>query len=296
MIQEASFAPLEAEAGLNVPTIHVISDSLGDTAADVALAATAQFESAAIHIERLPKVTSIAQVSRYLDIHSSSDKKAPMAVFHTIVQKTLRDEIINELEKRGIYQVDLLGPALKTIEKITGQAPIERAGVIHRTDERYFRRIDAMEFFVNHDDGRNPQDLTEAEIVLIGVSRTSKTPLSMYMAYHGYRIANIPLAKGVEPPQELFDVDPWRIYGLISTAEVLQTIRKVRLGSEEVRAVAGSYCDLLCIQDELDEARKLMRRLGCIVIQTNGRAVEETAQIILDYFSRAETLYLQKET
>jgi [pyruvate, water dikinase]-phosphate phosphotransferase / [pyruvate, water dikinase] kinase len=116
----------------------------------------------------------------------------------------------------------------------------------------------------------------------------------MYMSFQGYKVANIPLAKGSEPPHELFDVEPHRLFGLISTPEVLSSIRNERLGSLEARQVAGSYADPICIQEELDEARALMRKLGCIVVHTNGRAVEETAQIIIGYFEQAEAMRLAR--
>lgn len=286
--------PLDAQGGAAVPTVHVISDSLGDTAADVALAAAAQFDHGTVHIERLPKVTNIEQVRRFILQREHDVAPENILVFHTIANKELRDQLQDELDRRGIPSIDLLGPALSAISRLTGEQPQGQAGVIRRTDARYFRRIDAMEFFVSHDDGRNPEELTKADIVLVGVSRTSKTPLSMYLSFQGYKVANVPLARGVEPPRELFDVEPFRIFGLLSTAEVLSTVRNERLGSLEARAVAGSYADPLCIEEELDEARALMRRLGCIVIHTNGRAVEETAQVILGYFQRAEALYEER--
>lgn len=289
--EERDAAPLSAPGGAFVPTIHVVSDSLGETAADVALAAAAQFEHGTVHIERLPKVTSVEQVRRFILESGHEVPCDKLLVFHTIANRKLREEIQSELERNGVHALDLLGPALDAIERLTGERPRGQAGVIRRTDERYFRRIEAMEFFVAHDDGRNPEELAKADIVLIGVSRTSKTPLSMYLSFHGYKVANIPLARGVEPPKELFDVEPFRIFGLISTPEVLSTIRHERLGGLEARQVAGSYSDPLCIQEELDEARALMRRLGCIVVHTNGRAVEETSQIILGYFLRAEAAY-----
>lgn len=285
--------PLAAQAGALVPTIHVISDSLGDTAAEVALAATSQFGVGAVRIQRLPKVTTLAQVKAYLDEHCG-DAQGRVLVFHTIVDSGLRTQVVEEFERRGIDSLDLIGPALGAVQRLTGLEPHIQAGAIRKVDDRYFNRINAMEFFVAHDDGRNPQDLTKADIVLVGVSRTSKTPLSMYMSFQGYKVANIPLAKGSEPPHELFDVEPHRLFGLISTPEVLSSIRNERLGSLEARQIAGSYADPACIQEELDEARALMRKLGCIVVHTNGRAVEETAQIILGYFEQAEALRLAR--
>jgi hypothetical protein len=283
--------PLDAQAGVGVPTIHVISDSLGETAADVALAAAAQFEAGVVHIERLPKVSTIHQVREALFEGPNQIDPSCSQVFHTIADPGLRRELEAELDLRGVPWIDLLGPALDAIERLTGEKPLGKAGVIRRVDARYFKRIEAMEFFVAHDDGRNPQDLAEADIVLVGVSRTSKTPLSMYLSFSGYKVANVPLAKGTEPPAELFDVEPFRIFGLLSTPQVLSTVRNERLGSLEAREVAGSYADPACIEAELEEARALMRRLGCIVIHTNGRAVEETSQVILGYYQRAEAAW-----
>lgn len=283
----------------NIPTVHVISDSLGDTAADVALAAASQFSWGAVHIERLPKVQDMEQVRAFLDVHQpkvmDNGDLQKMVVFYTIADTEFSAELEAELEKRQVGCLDLLGPAVREIAQLTGEEPSGKSGVIRRTDERYFRRIDAMEYSVNHDDGRNPEGLTEADIVLVGVSRTSKTPLSMYLAFQGYRVANVPLAAGTTPPPELFDVEPHRLYGLISTPEVLSEIRHKRLGDEKTRQVAGSYADPQKIQAELNEARGLMRRLGCIVIRTDNRAVEETAQEIIGYFETAE-LYRSQHT
>ena len=127
------------------------------------------------------------------------------------------------------------------LSSLIGVAPKGVAGVIHKTDDRYFHRIEAMEYFVEHDDGRGCDDLSGADIVLLGVSRTSKTPLSMYLAYQGYKVANVPLAHGMEPPKSIYEVDPMRLFGLISTVDVISEIRDSRLGNDYARAVAGSY-------------------------------------------------------
>lgn len=270
-----------------VPTVHVISDSLGDTAADVALAAASQFSSGAVHIERLPKAQSIEQIKLFLDSRLP-DNGQEAVVFYTIANPVLREELKWELDRRDIVSVDLLGPSVDALSRLTGEVPSGKSGAIRRTDARYFRRIEAMEFSVNHDDGRNTNELTQADIVLIGVSRTSKTPLSMFLAFQGYKVANVPLAVEMEPPHELFDVEPYRLFGLISTPEVLSEIRYQRLGSQEAIKAAGAYADADKIEQELKDARDLMRRLGCIVIRTNNKAVEETAQEILMYFEAAE--------
>ena len=265
-------------------TVLVISDALGETAASVALAAAGQFDEGAVAIERLSRVQDARQVKRYLESLAGAAKK--IAAFHTIVQDELRSEVAGLLVEQGIAAVDLLGPAIDTIAALTGLAPKGIPGIIHQTDERYFQRIACMEYTVEHDDGRGADDLSEADIVLIGVSRTSKTPLSMYLALQGYRVANIPLAPQMEPPQALFEVDPARIFGLVTTVEAIAPIRVQRLGTAQAQSAAGSYADPNAIELEFVYARSLMKRLGCFVVHTDGKAIEESATEIIERLNR----------
>lgn len=265
-------------------TVLVISDALGETAASVALAAAGQFDEGAVAIERLSRVQDARQVKRYLESLAGAAKK--IAAFHTIVQDELRSEVAGLLVEQGIAAVDLLGPAIDTIAALTGLAPKGIPGIIHQTDERYFQRIACMEYAVEHDDGRGADDLSEADIVLIGVSRTSKTPLSMYLALQGYRVANIPLAPQVEPPQALFEVDPARIFGLVTTVEAIAPIRVQRLGTAQAQSAAGSYADPDAIELEFAYARSLMKRLGCFVVHSDGKAIEESATEIIERLNR----------
>lgn len=265
-------------------TVLVISDALGETAASVALAAAGQFDEGAVAIERLSRVQDARQVKRYLESSAGTAKK--IAAFHTIVQDELRSEVAGLLVEQGIAAVDLLGPAIDTIAALTGLAPKGIPGIIHQTDERYFQRIACMEYAVEHDDGRGADDLSEADIVLIGVSRTSKTPLSMYLALQGYRVANIPLAPQVEPPQALFEVDPARVFGLVTAVEAIAPIRVQRLGTAQAQSAAGSYADPDAIELEFAYARSLMKRLGCFVVHTDGKAIEESATEIIERLNR----------
>lgn len=265
-------------------TVLVISDALGETAASVALAAAGQFDEGAVAIERLSRVQDARQVKLYLESLAGAARK--IAAFHTIVQDELRCEVAGLLVEQGIAAVDLLGPAISAIAAITGDAPKGIPGVIHQTDERYFQRIACMEYTVEHDDGRGADDLSEADIVLIGVSRTSKTPLSMYLALQGYRVANIPLAPQIEPPQALFEVDPARVFGLVTTVEAIAPIRAQRLGTAQAQSAAGSYADPDAIELEFAYARTLMKRLGCFVVHTDGKAIEESATEIIERLNR----------
>ena len=264
------------------PTVIVISDSLGDTACEVVLAASGQFDEGAFRLLRLPKVTSVEQVKSFVGPRVDADHR-DVAVFHTIVDPALRARVLDYLGMLHIRSVDLIGPTLAVLSSLIGVPPKCVAGVIHKTDDRYFHRIEAMEYFVEHDDGRGCDDLSGADIVLLGVSRTSKTPLSMYLAYQGYKVANVPLAHGMEPPKSIYEVDPMRLFGLISTVDVISEIRDSRLGDDYARAVAGSYAEPESVRSELAEARALMKRLGCFVVRTDGKAIEVSKASFSDF-------------
>lgn len=263
-------------------SVHVLSDSLGETGEMVARAVVAQFATDSFHIERLPKVSSPAQLRETVLSHCGLH----CIFFYTLVNPTLRAEM-ELMATEGVHAVDLLGPSVALLAEATGRRPTGEAGAMHRTDEEYFERIGATEFAVAHDDGRNPEELPLADVVLIGVSRTSKTPLSMYLAFKGYRVANIPFAPGMEPPKELFECDPRKVFGLVTDASVLTEIRRERM--REFGTFIPRYAEREAIELELEEARALMRRVGCIVIRTDNRAVEETAQEIIRYLDGAVT-------
>ncbi len=264
--------------------VLVVSDSLGTTGYEVARAARGQFEGVDIAIERLTKVGDAAVVEGA--VRQLLDEGRALSVLYTIADGSLRAEVGERLEAMGVNGVDVLGPAVQALGASSGVTPSGIAGSIHRTDEDYFKRIEAMEYFVEHDDGRGADDLDDADIVLIGISRTGKTPLSMYLAHLGYRVANIPLVPGVEPPASLYSVDPGKVFGLISTTEVVSTIRDRRLGNDLSRAVAADYADPERVRSEMDEARALIKKLGCITVRTNGKAIEESASEILERMRR----------
>ncbi|MDR0888366.1 MAG: kinase/pyrophosphorylase [Coriobacteriales bacterium] len=270
---------------MNSSVIHIISDSVGDSAAVIAEAAASQFTNGDCKTERLPNVTSVNQVAEFIDKHLNEANGEEIVVLYTIATRELREELQAYFASKNVAAVDLLGPSIAAIAEATGLRPAEEPGIIRKTDEEYFTRVEAMEFAVDHDDGRQPEGLTEADIVLIGASRTSKTPISIYLGTQGYRVANVPLAPETDPPKQLFDVERSRIFGLTSDPTLLSEIRYRRLGNAV--HVAGQYADPTYVQEDLDEARALMRRLGCIVIHTDNRAVEETAQEILRYYEAA---------
>ena len=276
-----------------LPTIHIVSDSVGLTAQAVARAAAAQFGVTNPNIEILPKATEFAQIESFLDEHAAYHNKhlgdSHILVFYTLVDADLRGRLARYAAAHdNIYAVDLMTGAIDAIAHLSGLEPSTKPGGLHVADQYYFRRIEAVEFAIAHDDGRNPQDLTRADLVLLGVSRSSKTPLSIYLAQQGYKVANVPLDLHTKPPKEIFDVERTRVFGLMTTPEVLVGIRSRRLGNASV--VAGSYADPEYVYQDLESARALMRKIGCIVVHTEKRAVEETAQEILRYYERTHPL------
>lgn len=280
------------------PTIHIVSDSLGKTAQAVARAAASSFDNPTPFMEIRSEITDAQTLSSELNEHLMEHRraygdKAPFLVFYTVVEPEMRKVLhAFEADNEQVLSVDILDESVNVLARATGKRPVGHVGAVREVNDQYFKRIEAVEFTISHDDGRNPQDLTEADIVLIGVSRSSKTPLSIYLSQMGYRVANIPLDPKTNPPEEVYDVDPTRLFGLMTSPEVLVDIRKKRLGAAQA-AVAGSYADYEKVCQDLDKSRALMRKLGCIVVRTDRRAIEETAQEILRYYSASHPLVLE---
>lgn len=259
-------------------SIHVVSDSLGETGEMVARAAAAQYDPGVFRIERLPRITSTHMLRETVTEHCGRH----CLFLYTLADPELRAEM-DRLCDAGVNGVDVLGPGVRMLEQVSGIGPTGETGALHRTDQDYFDRIEAMEFAVKHDDGRNPEGLLESDVVLIGVSRTSKTPLAMYLAFKGYRAANVALARGTGAPDELFEVDPRRVFGLVTRPELLMDIRTARM--RELGTFVPGYAEREAIEADLEEARAVMRRIGCLVIHTEDRAVEESAQEIIRHLA-----------
>ena len=264
-----------------LPTIYIVSDSLGATAHALARAAAGQFGVPDPYIEILPKARNFEEIVNFLTAHQEQCRAAGMkddlVVFFTLVDPVMRSQLRAFCQESGLHGVDIMSVPMHALADASGLAPSKNPGLLRATDEHYFRRIAAMEFTVEHDDGRNPQDLPDADIVLLGVSRSSKTPISIYMGMEGYKVANVPLALGIEPPKEIYQCEPSRIFGLMTTPDVLVGIRTRRLGTSGRGAatVAASYAEPEMVYQDLEEARALMRKLGCIVIRTDNKAVRD---------------------
>jgi len=250
--------------------LHIVSDATGETATRLVAALEAQFPDQPFEEVRHPRVETVDDLRFVVD--RAKGRRA--VVVYTIVEPELRDALRDFCRRAKLHYCDILGPALASIAKISGQPARMVPGVRHPLDSSYFKRIAAIEFAVKFDDGIGG-GLTAADIVLVGVSRTSKTPLSMYLGNMGYKTANVPLVRGIEPPKELFDLDPAKIVGLTIDAGRLAEIRQARV--RQMRANPKAYAELLEIYEELEHAEKIHRRLGCPVLDITEQSIEETA-------------------
>ncbi len=274
----------------SLPTIHVISDSMGNTAKTIARSAASHFGELDPNITVLPHVTSFDEIRSFLEKEQYMHRKLygddRIIVFYTLVIQELREDLESYLAKHpNIHAVDVLSDSIAAIEQVSGKVHNPIPGEQHKINDRYFQRIEAIEFTVNHDDGLLVQDLPEADIVILGVSRTSKTPTSIYLGQQGYKVANVPLVEGLDLPKEVYDVDRERLFGLITDPSVLVGVRKTRIGGQ--LGEQSRYSDIDAVTLELDRARTIMRGLGCVIINTKDRAIEETAQEILRHYNAA---------
>jgi len=257
--------------------LFIVSDSVGETAELVVRAALSQFNFNNYEIRRFSFVSDQDQV---LEMMEEADEGKSIIMF-TMVVPAMKEFLMNEIEKRNMPSVDLMAGLMELFEERLGMKPVGEAGLIRKLDEQYFRRIEAIEFAVKYDDGKDPRGLQKADIVLIGISRTSKTPLSMYLAHRNIKVANVPLVPEVSPPKELFDVKPQKIIGLTTDPYKLIEIRKERVKALGLQDNAN-YASIQRIIEELEYGDALMRKLGCPIIDVSARAVEESASIILE--------------
>ncbi|KGI85784.1 phosphotransferase [Exiguobacterium mexicanum] len=256
--------------------VFVVSDSVGETCELVVRAASIQFHENAIETLRIPFVEDEQTIH---DVVTQARAQGAVIAF-TLVNEEHRALLVQLGRAHDVKTVDLLGDLLDVLAGQLGESPREKPGLIYRLDEDYFRKIEAMEFAVKYDDGRDPRGLKKADIVLVGVSRTSKTPLSQYLALKRYKVANVPLVPESRPPEELFDLPPDKCVGLIISPDKLISIRMERLKSLGLKPEAD-YAQLERINRELEYARGIYERIGCEVIDVTNKAVEETAGIIL---------------
>jgi [pyruvate, water dikinase]-phosphate phosphotransferase / [pyruvate, water dikinase] kinase len=258
--------------------VYVVSDSVGETAEFVVKAVASQFNGGHVEIKRSSYVEDIEDIEDVILL----SKRTNSIIAYTIVIPFLKEFLDQRAKEEGIIAVDLMNPLIEAFAKKFNKQPNHQPGMMRKLDEDYFRKIEAIEFAVKYDDGRDPRGIPRADIVLIGVSRTSKTPLSMYLAHKRLKVANVPLVPEVPAPDELFEVPRNKCVGLIISPDKLNDIRKERLKALGLTSQAN-YASFERILEELDYAEKIMKRVGCPIINVSNKAIEETANLIMDY-------------
>ncbi|MCK4778094.1 MAG: kinase/pyrophosphorylase, partial [Actinomycetia bacterium] len=232
---------------------------------------------------QISKKKRVVDKDSVLEVLKEIKDSADLIVF-TFVNKDLSKLIKSETKKEGIPSIDILGPILSAFESITGKKPHYQPGVWRELNRDYFKKVDALEYSVRHDDGKNPEGLKEADIVIIGVSRSSKTPISIYLANKGIKAANVPVIVGIELPREIYDIPRRKIVGLTISPTRLLRLRQKRLLLLKIKR--NNYAVLDIVAKEIAFAERIFRKLGCPKIDITQKAIEETADEIIKIISR----------
>jgi [pyruvate, water dikinase]-phosphate phosphotransferase / [pyruvate, water dikinase] kinase len=264
--------------------VHLVSDSTGETLNALAKAAAARFEGI-LPIEHLyVLIRSEKQMARSL----TEIESFPGIVLHTIIDADLRNMLEMRCRELDIPSIGVLDPLVVAFSRHLGAAVSKRVGAQHNLDNEYFERIEALNYAIAHDDGAMVDKLKQADVVLVGVSRTSKTPTCIYLAHRGIKAANIPLVPGRDPPSELDELNIPLIVGLIASPERLVSIRKNRLLTlNDDRP--STYTDMEAVREEIIRARRLFERKGWPVIDVTRRSIEETSATIISLLNEKRT-------
>ncbi len=256
--------------------IIVASDATGTTAQRVLQAALTQFDHPSVEILRHGRVRSPEQVRAIME----EAAREGGFVVHTLVSQSLRDLVLSLGRSLNVGTIDLMGPLLARLAELLDVPPRAEPGLYTPFDSASAQRIEAMDFAVRHDDGRHHEELAEAEIVLVGVSRTSKTPLSIFLAYRGWKVANVPLVLGLEPPPELFLVPSRRVVGLVADPERLAALRQYRV--RQSKAPLSGYAELGHVRREMQYAFEVFQRARrWSILDVTTKTIEEAAAEIV---------------
>lgn len=260
-------------------SIFALSDGTGETADQMIKAALFQYLKEGVKVVRYKNVRSQSQVASIFEEAMSTKS----VIVHTVVSDELRSFIQRMSTQSGIPGVDLLGPLLEMLGKFIKKDPHSQPGLFHQVNDYYFKRIEAIEFTVKHDDGRYADNLEAADVILVGLSRTSKTPLSVYLSYKGWKVANVPVVKDIPLPERLFTTDQRKIIGLSIEPETLVRIRRERL-LKMGEALTGDYANLDHVILEIEYCKSLFRKnRRWPVFDVTGKALEETATEVEKY-------------
>jgi regulator of PEP synthase PpsR (kinase-PPPase family) len=266
-----------AQRGAHYFHLHLVSDATGETLTTVARAAAAQYASVQPVEHMHPLVRTHKQLDRVLaDIESS-----PGIVLYTLLDHALADRLEATCKNLGLPYLSILGPVLGLFQAYLGGESKPRVGAQHMLNAEYFKRIDALNYTMLHDDGQHTEDLEQADVVLVGVSRTSKTPTSIYLANRGVKTGNIPLVPGVPVPPKLEALQQPLIVGLTASPERIVQIRQNRLLGLRAEHDADQYIDRQAVAAEIASARKLCGKHNWPIIDVTRRSIEETAAEVM---------------
>ncbi|ALV21194.1 MAG: pyruvate, water dikinase regulatory protein [Carnobacterium sp.] len=257
--------------------IYIISDSVGGTANTLGRAAMAQFPEVNANVSAYPFIRGEDTLVSILE----KAHKDNALILHTLISNNLNDIVAKFCQEHKLFCFDILNPVVQEIEHRSHQQALKKPGALHQLDDSYFNRISAIEFAVKYDDGRDPNGFLEADIVILGISRTSKTPLSMFLANQNYKVANLPLVPEAHIPDLLWQVDPKKIVGLTNDRKILNSIRRERMIAYGLNPETA-YSRIDRIDEELAFAKELYEKLGCLVINVATKSIEETAAIIVN--------------
>ncbi len=260
--------------------IYVVSDSLGETANIVVEAAASQFERSQISVKKYSHIKTSRELK---SIILEADEDNALIVF-TLIDPDLREEFQEMARERELSTVDVMGPVMNELEERFERPPRLKPGLRHQLDENYFNRVEAMEFTVKYDDRNDPRGIKQADVVLVGVSRTSKTPMCIYLSYRGHKAANVPLVPEVDVPDILLENPDNKVIGLTIDPLVLNEIRQERLKSLGL-SPDSQYASIDRINEELEYADRIMDEIGCPIINVTNKSIEESASEVQKFFT-----------
>lgn len=259
-------------------TIYAVSDSIGETAEHVANATARQFRNN-VNVNRVPYMQSFDDVNEFIDDIKNPDEAM---VITTIVAVNVREYLLERCKDKGIRAINILGPCISTAGILLNEQPDYKPGAVWDMDSQYYKRIEAIEFAIKYDDSKDYSGIQNADVILIGLSRTSKTPICMYLANKGMKALNIPIMPEVPLPEELFEIDRSKIIGLTIDPIRLIEIRKHRMNKFFNTSSEIKYANAERVLQELEYADKIMKRLRCKVIDVTKRSIEDTALLIME--------------
>ena len=261
--------------------IYMVSDATGSTGRRVVDAALTQFGGAEVEVEQIGGVHEVDEVRQIVKQAAG----AAGTIVYTMVVPELRQAMIDEGRRCHVVTIDLMGPLLARLSESLELAPLARPGLLRQIDQSYLQRLEAIDYTVRHDDGRNPDDLPQADLVIVGVSRTGKTPLSIFLAYRGWKVANVPIVKDLDPPPALSEVDRNRIIAVTIQPLRLAELRQSRV-NRLARGVPLDYAQVEHVQRELEWAALIVRRERWPVVDVTNKSIEESAAEIVALHGR----------